>query len=1306
MYGTALRHTVLPGARLMNMGVDGVDTVAGEAARAIAAMCSCECDSVDGHHVSQRDLAKMRLRCIDAGVVPPLVALLRCGPWSRHAEGAAEALSWISEEHRDLRAERETPGCKAMFRAGAVPLLIELIRKGDPRFSECVTNAAQTLCNLVSCHKGAAHQCVAFNALPVLVSVLNYKPPKLPPIAPLDDEDAFLSRITAWTPDCDEESSPVSGRVVRAVLSARTCKKNTKRIVPNRKSSSNQKPPRDAKYQWTTPPHKPPHEAKYDYWVIAASHCLDAIRSIVRCGFGWAACIEAGALPALMQFLSNKDAQNAELATEILEEIAETAQSAVATSLWLDPHAFIGMLAHFDIMKNPLIVENEAPFIRRTIEAIFTAKPEFARSEQEVGVYEIALIQSRPETLARLLPFLLGGYDNGGIEEGKFKKQAARRIRHLTIRFEFLTLVRDRVMEVMRVMGGSTGHEYAKYCDAIDEIETTLERISYEAMRLAEHVGLTEKNKPFELSTMINFFGEEKKKYHPRRDRVHHPGLLVKLEHELGFCISQQIKVGDLRSKVVRTFEESFSLVSSLRNPTRSIRSADDRIWSGIALARLASEDGVSEVARYAPCVRMHPIGRRWGEGMEKTHLNVRWPTAAAALGLDDEDWEHQETVLENAARTIGEGDLVEGPGWVHGDTTTMPVCGVLNASSSVHVMVRRAWDHAAALAAAPFDRRNFTPDFDEVDACERDAAATDPTYSLHGEYGRTFVHDVAMPPSIGREAARATCALFHRLWNDSSVERRVTLEGRMREAWLDATTMPPQCTPENGMATVDTNVTTVTNAELRWTKLSGRKRKRGDTDQSSSREREERNKTRPRRRFKVKCWMAAKQQTVAEIKKDLKKYGKSTTGNKETLLARLHDAMKEDSEFRTTLMEDNADILLSKELDGEYIEEFLDVQIRRAMADEKKTDMLSPRPMFTRKDVNVNTNDGRTVSILVGGRPFYVHRSIIEKHSPFLTDVLRDMDAAAEASTFSSAARAKQLEPIPLPHAAGLPEDAKTLREIFGIAMIWLYTERRPNELVTVEDGLRHDGLELKYLPHLIALSHVLEAASLQSWCSARLAVYVAASCKGSLHNPRGRDLSDHSDESYDPVVYFPKHDASPKEPILPTPILPAPGRRCAAMFFAEHHDGGKLLNCVRDPEEDKIEDSSFEINKSLMLDYNVNGHVTGDKAYKMTYTALDIALEDACGVPSRALLAESPHLRAAVAFWAATRLGGAAATPAAVAPYRALLEGPMTTLLCGLDVGGPAGMGVHERVTQRVDVNIVESEQSTTGWITVPLQ
>jgi hypothetical protein len=58
---------------------------------------------------------------------------------------------------------------------------------------------------------------------------------------------------------------------------------------------------------------------------------------------------------------------------------------------------------------------------------------------------------------------------------------------------------------------------------------------------------------------------------------------------------------------------------------------------------------------------------------------------------------------------------------------------------------------------------------------------------------------------------------------------------------------------------------------------------------------------------------------------------------------------------------------------------------------------------------------------------------------------------------------------------------------------------------------------------------------------------------------------------------------------------------------------------------------------------------------------------------VPAAALLAESAPLRRALAFWAATRLGGAFALPAAVAPYRDLLEAPMLELLCGLPLGGP---------------------------------
>jgi hypothetical protein len=43
---------------------------------------------------------------------------------------------------------------------------------------------------------------------------------------------------------------------------------------------------------------------------------------------------------------------------------------------------------------------------------------------------------------------------------------------------------------------------------------------------------------------------------------------------------------------------------------------------------------------------------------------------------------------------------------------------------------------------------------------------------------------------------------------------------------------------------------------------------------------------------------------------------------------------------------------------------------------------------------------------------------------------------------------------------------------------------------------------------------------------------------------------------------------------------------------------------------------------------------------------------------VPTDHLLEESPPLRRALAFWAATRLGGCFALPAAVLPYRDLLE------------------------------------------------
>jgi hypothetical protein len=43
------------------------------------------------------------------------------------------------------------PGCKAAVRAGAVPLLVEIIRMGDPK-SDAVGNSAQAICNIAHCH--------------------------------------------------------------------------------------------------------------------------------------------------------------------------------------------------------------------------------------------------------------------------------------------------------------------------------------------------------------------------------------------------------------------------------------------------------------------------------------------------------------------------------------------------------------------------------------------------------------------------------------------------------------------------------------------------------------------------------------------------------------------------------------------------------------------------------------------------------------------------------------------------------------------------------------------------------------------------------------------------------------------------------------------------------------------------------------------------------------------------------------------------------------------------------------------------
>ena len=61
------------------------------------------------------------------------------------------------------------------------------------------------------------------------------------------------------------------------------------------------------------------------------------------------------------------------------------------------------------------------------------------------------------------------------------------------------------------------------------------------------------------------------------------------------------------------------------------------------------------------------------------------------------------------------------------------------------------------------------------------------------------------------------------------------------------------------------------------------------------------------------------------------------------------------------------------------------------------------------------------------------------------MRDILADADAAAEAADFSSTARSLQLDTITIPVASGMPKDPAELREVFELAMKWLYTRRLP---------------------------------------------------------------------------------------------------------------------------------------------------------------------------------------------------------------------------------------------------------------------
>jgi hypothetical protein len=99
-----LSSAFLPGVGFVNLGPDGIDPIANEAARTVGSICGC-----GELAVVTPEMRAARRSCVDAGAVPPLVALLRCGPWSSAAEAAAEALSWIGEENNAVNTLNPEP---------------------------------------------------------------------------------------------------------------------------------------------------------------------------------------------------------------------------------------------------------------------------------------------------------------------------------------------------------------------------------------------------------------------------------------------------------------------------------------------------------------------------------------------------------------------------------------------------------------------------------------------------------------------------------------------------------------------------------------------------------------------------------------------------------------------------------------------------------------------------------------------------------------------------------------------------------------------------------------------------------------------------------------------------------------------------------------------------------------------------------------------------------------------------------------------------------------------------------------------
>lgn len=1167
----------LPSVAFVNLGTEGLDPVAAVAAGAIGSICGCSYGTMISRNA---DIRAVRRTCVEAGAVPPLVALLRLGPWSSAADSAVEALSWITEENNQDECDVDEvhnpyPGCKAAVRVGVVPLLIEIIRCGDPK-SISVGNAAQTLCNITHCHRGARKQCLAFGAIPALIALLASKPP------PRERASARESR------KADDQTERSSAETSRAVVAGDECggSSNLLQVVhgevegmpcdgrdePNTLSRITSRAIRAIKSLEDAATDEDHPNSPYSRWKSTASSAADALCSLCSSKFGKAAALEAGAVTVLVPFLGDSDREIVEIVQSALERIGEHSFWSVVTAVWADPGAMLGLLRL--AKTDPLAKE----WVERILRAVFPQPiPEVGIPTAHEQMLERdpdgwTLIAIHPETLARCLPELLGAFDD----------ITARELRRATWRYAFLHTHAKRLKDLFDtaviVEDTDAAQKYDRQYKEMHGLMHAFElKIAVGLPQLcmgskqedgegtgAEDGGLESGGEiggeggmlmpMFTEGSTLNAFeammagvidGSEQPEeadegFTACRATVLPCPLNIDTVDEVERVLNTK-GISQWRRLIMPAFRCLPATVASLRFPSKDMRHADNRGWCGIALARLAAEDGVNLCARFKPnipaasrSVLGFENGRVLREFLTEYSVNsrprntmagmcIRWPTLAAALDLEtpgsDSDLEHGEDDVDSEPLECS----IE-----NGTYTNLPILGALNGSSSIYVVVRMAWNHARAIAREP--PKKLTTDADTVDWqwLDRPEDPRDPRMEDYENHILEARNSKPLP-SGGREAARAVYGLFRRLWRDTRAERFLMLEGRMRQAWEESE-MPVFAELDGLRCAAD---------------VAGPSICAGSVVTCDRRTAEK------MKAAKLACSVGASKSTLS---------GSSASSDNE----------------KPTADENGTPLKRRRGSNGAVVAEKAEAATIAASASVASTSRLP-----TSSDINVDIRDGKTVAVRVGVDVVYVHRHIIDTHSPFLRDVLADADAAASAADFSGAARSLQLDPVPLPDAAGLPDDPVELKEVFLVAMEWLYTGRRPR-------AMKDAAAEARYVPPLLALAHVLEMSALQEWCAARLAHHVG--------------------------VFTEQFDQLP-----------------------ETYDAAPVL-------VHQFDDAGF--------------------------WAVQCALEGP--VPVAHLLEESPSLRRALAYWAATRLGGKYALPAVVDPYRELLEWPMVELLCGLSPGG----------------------------------